>query len=487
MENKMTKFRWTICIMLFVATTVNYLDRQVLSLTFPDFIKPEFHWSDADYGTITASFSLIYAIACLFAGKFIDWMGTKKGYLWAIFVWSLGACLHAACGIATCWFVNDVNSVSALRAVQAGSATAAAIAGISVWLFLACRAVLALGEAGNFPAAIKVTAEYFPKKDRAFATSIFNSGASVCALAAPLTIPPLAKFCGWEMAFIIIGGAGFIWMFFWQWLYTKPQQSKFVNEAELKYISQDDDEKVGVAGVSPADAKPVEDEKPISFFKCFTFRQTWSFIVGKFFTDGVWWFYLFWAPAYFKEQGHAPVTFMGQALIFTLYLIVTVVSIYGCKLPTIFIEKGMMGGNPYMCRMRAMLIFAFFPLAALVTQPLAGISVWFPAILIGLAAAGHQAWSANIFSTVGDMFPKSTIASVTGMGAMAGGVGSFIINKCAGSLFTYAETQGQAFSFLGFAGKPAGYMIVFCCCAVAYLVAWCIMKTLVPRYSPIKA
>ena len=360
---KMTKFRWVICTMLFVATTVNYLDRQVLSLTFPDFIKPEFHWSDADYGTITASFSLIYAIACLFAGKFIDWMGTKKGYLWAIFVWSLGACMHAACGIATCWFVNDVNSVEALRAVQAGSATAAAIAGISVWLFLGCRAVLALGEAGNFPAAIKVTAEYFPKKDRAFATSIFNSGASVGALAAPLTIPPLAKFCGWEMAFIIIGGAGFIWMFFWQWLYTKPEKSKFVNEAELKYISQDDaeSEKVGVAGVSPAN-----DEKPISFFKCFTYRQTWSFIVGKFFTDGVWWFYLFWAPAYFKEQGHAPVTFTGQALIFTLYLIVTVVSIYGCKLPTIFIEKGFFGGNPYMCRMRAMLIFAFFPLAALV-------------------------------------------------------------------------------------------------------------------------
>ena len=202
---KMTKFRWVICAMLFVATTVNYLDRQVLSLTFPDFIKPEFHWTDDNYGTITAWFSLIYAVACLFAGKFIDWMGTKKGYLWSIFVWSVGACLHAACGIATCWFVKDVNSVEALRAVQAGSATAAAIAGVSVWLFLGCRAILALGEAGNFPAAIKVTAEYFPKKDRAFATSIFNSGASVGALAAPLTIPPLAKWCGWEMAFIIIG------------------------------------------------------------------------------------------------------------------------------------------------------------------------------------------------------------------------------------------------------------------------------------------
>ena len=480
---KMSNFRWIICSLLFFATTVNYMDRQVLSLTYKDFIAPVFGWTDNDYGTITAVFSIIYALCNLFAGKFIDKLGTKKGYLWAIFIWSLGACLHAGCGVGT----------SALKAVgffgMMGVTT-------SVWLFLACRAVLALGEAGNFPAAIKVTAEYFPKKDRAFATSIFNSGASVGALAAPLTIPPLAKLCGWEMAFIIIGGAGFVWMFFWQWLYTKPEKSKFVNEAELEYVQQD--EKAEAAGAplprkESADrgsgtlaASPASDEKPISFFKCFTFRQTWSFIVGKFFTDGVWWFYLFWAPAYFKELGHGPVTGMGQALIFTLYLIVTVVSIYGCKLPTIFIDKGFFGGNPYMCRMRAMLIFAFFPLAALVTQPLAGVSVWFPACLIGLAAAGHQAWSANIFSTVGDMFPKSTIASVTGMGAMAGGLGSFIIQKGAGKLFTYAETQGQAFTFLGYAGKPAGYMIVFCFCAVAYLIAWCIMKTLVPRYSPIR-
>ncbi len=479
-ESKMTKFRWVICILLFAATTVNYLDRQVLSLTFPDFIKPEFHWNDNHYGTITAWFSLIYAVACLFAGKFIDWMGTKKGYLWAIFVWSLAACLHAGCGIATCWFVDGIDSVEALRAVKAGSALAAGVAGVSMWLFLACRIALAFGEAGNFPAAIKVTAEYFPKRDRAFATSIFNSGASVGALAAPLTIPLLAKACGWELAFIIIGGAGFVWMFFWQWLYSKPAQSKFVNKAELDYVSQDDAE---AASVKAPDA----DEKPISFLKCFTFRQTWSFIVGKFFTDGVWWFYLFWAPAYFKELGHGPTTGMGQTLIFTLYLIVTVVSIYGCKLPTIFINKGLFSGNPYMCRMRAMLIFAFFPLAALVTQPLSGVSVWFPAILIGLAAAGHQAWSANIFSTVGDMFPKSTIASITGIGAMAGGLGSFFIQKGAGALFTYAESQGAAFSFCGFAGKPAGYMIVFCCCAVAYLLAWTIMKTLVPKYRPVEA
>jgi len=477
---KMTKFRWVMCFMLFAATTVNYLDRQVLSLTFPEFIQPEFHWTDAHYGTITAFFSIFYAVACLFAGKFVDWMGTKKGYLWAIFVWSLGACLHAACGIATCWFVDGIDSVAALRAVQAGAASCAAIASVSMWLFLACRAILALGEAGNFPAAIKVTAEYFPKKDRAFATSIFNAGASVGALAAPLTIPVLAKCFGWELAFIIIGGAGFLWMFFWQWLYTKPQQSKYVNEAELEYISQDEKNESNNQTIDQT-----MNEKPIPFFKCFTFRQTWSFIIGKFFTDGVWWFYLFWAPKYFMEQGHAPSTPMGQGLIFTLYLIVTVVSIYACKLPTYLVEKK--GMNPYEGRMLAMLIFAFFPLLALGAQPLSSASVWFPAVLIGFAAAGHQSWSANIFSTVGDMFPKSTIASVTGMGAMAGGVGSFIINKCAGSLFTYAQTQGDAFTFAGFAGKPAGYMIVFCCCAVAYLTAWVIMKALVPRYRKVEA
>ena len=238
---KMTNFRWIMCMMLFFATTVNYLDRQVLSLTWKDFIAPEFHWNDADYGMITGFFSIFYAVACLFAGKFVDWMGIKKGYIWAIFIWSLGACLHAGCGWVT-MKVEGLDSVAALRAVEAGSAMAVAIATLSVWLFLVCRAILALGEAGNFPAAIKVTAEYFPKKDRAFATSIFNSGASVGALAAPLTIPILAKHFGWEMSFIIIGAIGFVWMFFWAYLYDSPERSKYVNTNELTYINQDDKE-----------------------------------------------------------------------------------------------------------------------------------------------------------------------------------------------------------------------------------------------------
>ena len=476
----MTNWRWWLCSLLFVATTVNYLDRQVLSLTYENFIKPEFHWNDDNYGTITAFFSIFYAIACLFAGKFVDWMGTKKGYLIAIGVWSAGACLHAACGWATSLFVGQ--DIAALKGAEVASNVALAISTTSVYLFLLCRGILALGEAGNFPAAIKVTAEYFPKKDRAFATSIFNAGASVGALAAPLCIPPLAMKFGWEMAFIIIGALGFIWMFFWAFMYEKPEKSKHVNEAELAYIHQDDAEDAAAAAAPKA-----EDEKQVSLWKCFSFKQTWQFITGKFFTDGVWWFFLFWAPSYFSNQFNAPVTTpLGQWLIFTLYLIVTVVSIGGGYLPKIFVEKK--GMHPYPGRMLAMLIFAFFPLCALLAQPL-GMrfnSAWIPAILIGLAAAGHQAWSANLFSTIGDMFPKGAIATVTGIGAMAGGVGSMFIQKIAGKLFTYAENAGPAFRFLGFEGKPAGYFIMFCFCGLAYLIAWVIMKSLVPKYKPVE-
>ena len=474
----MTNWRWWLCSLLFVATTVNYLDRQVLSLTYEEFIKPEFHWTDDHYGTITSLFSIFYAIACLFAGKFVDWMGTKKGYMIAIGVWSAGACMHAACGWATA-HIEGLGSVEAMRAVEAGSNVALAVATTSVYLFLLCRGILALGEAGNFPAAIKVTAEYFPKKDRAFATALFNAGASVGALAAPLCIPPLAKHLGWEMAFIIIGALGFIWMFFWQFMYDKPENSKHVNEAELQYIHQDDSEEVSSKAASEV------EEKAIPMYKCFGYRQTWAFIVGKFFTDGVWWFFLFWAPSYFQNQfGYKASSGMGQALIFTLYAIVTILSIFGGYLPKYFVEKK--GMQPYSGRMLAMLLFAFFPMVALFAQPLRSFSAWWPAVLIGLAGAGHQAWSANLFSTVGDMFPKSTIATITGIGAMAGGIGSMIIQKSAGRLFTYAETAGEAFQFLGFSGKPAGYFIMFCFCGVAYLIAWGLMKALVPKYSPIK-
>ena len=459
----MTNWRWVMCAMLFFATTVNYMDRQVLSLTWKDFISPEFDWNDEIYGTITATFSIFYAVANLFAGKFVDFMGTKKGYFWAIVIWSIGAVMHAGCGEFT---------------FKVMGATGAAVATISMYAFLVCRCILALGEAGNFPAAIKVTAEYFPKKDRAFATSIFNAGASVGALAAPATIPLLAKAMGWEMAFVIIGVLGFVWAGFWIFLYDKPADSKFVNEAELNYMNQDD--------IAEETETVEKEEKQLSIAKAFTFRQTWSFAVGKFMTDGVWWFFLFWAPAYFSDQfGYTSDSTMGIALIFTLYAIVTVLSIGGGYLPKIFVEK--LGMNPYLGRMRAMLIFACFPVLGLLAQPLGAYSAWWPAILIGLLGAGHQAWSANLFSTVGDMFPKSTIGTLVGLGTAVGGLGSMAINFGSGVFFTWAEGQGTAFQVMGFEGKPAAYMVVFSFCAVAYLIGWCIMKALVPKYKPVVA
>ncbi len=458
--NKMTNWRWVMCAMLFFATTVNYMDRQVLSLTWKDFISPEFDWNDDIYGTITAAFSFFYLVANIFAGKFVDFVGTKKGYFWSIIVWSIGAVMHAFCGIFT---------------LQVIGATGVMVATVSMYAFLVCRCILAGGEAGNFPAAIKVTAEYFPKKDRAFATSIFNSGASVGALAAPMTIPILAKVTSWEMAFVIIGALGFIWAAVWIFVYDKPSQSKFVNEAELNYMNSDDEEETA------ADAA---DEKPMSYAKALSFKQTWSFAFGKFMTDGVWWFFLFWAPAYFSDQyGYRSDSSMGIALIFTLYAIVTVLSMFGGYLPKLFVEnKGM---NPYQGRMLAMFIFALFPVLALFAQPLGQYSAWWPAIIIGLVGAGHQAWSANIYSTVSDMFPKSAVATITGIGAAAGGLGSMLINKGSGMLFTYAEAEGEAFTFMGFDGKPAGYMIIFCICAVAYLIGWVVMKALVPKYKPV--
>jgi len=473
----MTNWRWVMCAMLFFATTVNYMDRQVLSLTFKEFIQPEFHWTDSDYGTITGVFSIAYAIFCLFAGKFIDWMGTKKGYLWAIIVWSLGAVMHAGCG----WVTEQIVGLESKAALLEATGTiVSTISMVSVYLFLFCRLVLGLGEAGNFPAAIKVTAEYFPKKDRAFATALFNAGASVGALAAPATIPLLAKSLGWEMAFIIIGALGFIWAGIWIFVYDKPEESKHVNEAELEYIHQDDRSVSGDGQPSGEKA-----EKQMSFGEAFKHKQTWSFAFGKFMTDGVWWFFLFWAPAYFQDQfGIKASDPQGIALIFTLYAIVTVISLFGGYLPKIFVEKK--GMEPYAGRMRAMLIFAFFPIFALFAQPLGGVyGPWAVAIIIGIVGAAHQSWSANIFSTTGDMFPKSAVATITGIGAMAGGVGSFLINKGSGMLFDHAAQMGEAFKFAGFTGKPAGYMIIFCICAVAYLIGWSVMKTLVPKYEPV--
>lgn len=507
-KTKMTNYRWTICAMLFFATTINYLDRQVLSLTWKDFIVPEFHWTNSHYGLITALFSIFYAISMLFAGRFVDWMDTKKGYLWAIGIWSIGACLHAFCGIATSgilageWFVDFEGA----REVIATISNFGLVATVSVTLFIFTRLILAIGEAGNFPAAIKATAEYFPKKDRAFSTSIFNAGATVGALIAPVSIPVIAKLWGWELAFIIIGALGFVWMGFWVFLYKKPELNSDVNKAELEYIQQD---------LLLTDTSEEKDNKAlnkkIAFKECFKYKQTWAFTIGKFMTDGVWWFFLFWAPAYLSSvYGIKTSDPEGRLAIFVLYAI-TLFSIIGGWLPTYFIEKK--GMNPYAGRMKAMLIFAFFPLLALLAQPLGSYSYWFPIVIIGIAGAAHQAWSANIFSTVGDMFPKKAIATITGIGGMAGGISACLVNLGSGILFDYTHKSWTTIDGIPLLEKYpqymneklpenfvkslidngatvddgicSGYTIVFSICAVSYLVGWIIMKTLVPKYKPI--
>ena len=472
-KDKMTNFRWVICAMLFFATTVNYLDRQVLSLTWDEFIKPEFHWNESHYGTVTSIFSIIYAISMVFAGRFVDWLGTKKGYLWAIGIWSLGACMHAFCGIVT-EAVAGLGSAAEL--VRATGDAVVLISTVSMYCFLVARSVLAIGESGNFPAAIKTTAEYFPKKDRAFATSIFNAGASIGALIAPLTIPLLAKAYGWEMAFIIIGVLGFIWMGVWVFVYDKPEKSKYVNAAELEYIRQDK--------LIEASAETAEKPKKLGILEALKYRQTWAVIAGRFMADGVWWFFLFWTPSYLNTQfGIKTTEPLGMALIFTLYAI-TMLSIIGGKLPTVFIDKAMHRGkgfDPYSARMKAMLIFALFPICVLLAQPLGTFSPWFAVVLIGIGCAAHQSWSANVYTTVGDMFPNSAVATVTGIGGMAGGISSMIMQKSAGELFVWSDKVGL--QFLGFEGKPAGYFIIFCICAFAYVIGWLLMKAFVPKYS----
>ena len=468
----MTHYRWTICMMMFLALTINYLDRQVLSLTWDEFIKPEFHWNEMHYGVVTATFSIVYALGMLFAGRIIDWLGTKKGYLWSIGIWSAGACLHAFCGILT---ESVVGVEDKAHLIAATGDLAVLVSTVSMYFFLAARCVLAIGESGYFPVAVKVTAEYFPKRDRAFATSVFNAEASIGALVAPLSIPLLAKYWGWEFAFVAIGVLGFVWMGFWVFMYAPPAQSRFVNQAELDYIEQDKQLEADLL-------KEQEKVKNMPILQCFRYRQTWAFLLGKFCTDGVWWFFLFWTPSYLNTQfGIKTSEGLGMALIFTLYFI-TMLSLVGGKLPTIFINRNK--ENPYAARMRAMFIFAFVPLVVLFAQPLGTISPWFPIILIGLGCAAHQSWSANIYTTVSDMFPKNAIATVTGIGGMAGGVSSMLMQSCAGSLFVYADEV--QLEFMGFVGKPAGYFIIFCICSVSYLIGWSIMKILVPKYKIIQ-
>jgi MFS transporter, ACS family, hexuronate transporter len=450
MPNAIGKYRWTICALLFFATTINYLDRQVLSLLQPT-LAEKFGWSNTDYANIAATFQFVYAISMLFAGRFIDRLGTKKGYAIALVVWSLGAILHA--------YAESIGSMFLPLASALGFAVSVSVLG-----FIISRAVLAFGEAGNFPAAIKSTAEWFPKKERAFATGIFNSGTNIGAVLAPLTVPVIAAKWGWEMAFWVIGAFGFLWLIFWFIYYDTPAKQKRLGEAEREYIHSDVESKLEAS--SPAAAERV------SWVKLLGYNQTWSFAAGKFLTDGVWWFFLFWLPAYLKAQYNLTGTQIMLPLT-VLYSMTMVGSIGGGYFPMYFINRGY---RPYDGRMRAMLIIAVIPLVVLAAQWLGQTSVWFPVILIGIGASAHQAWSANLFTTVSDMFPKKTVGAVVGIGGMAGGLGGVIVTKVGGALFDKYKALGHI---------ETGYAIMFTYCAVAYLIAWVIMKALVPKMKVI--
>lgn len=451
-NEKISKYRWTICGLLFAATTFNYLDRQVLSLLFPTLVD-EFGWSYSDYANIITVFQLTYGVGMLFAGRFIDWLGAKWGYAIALSVWTIGSVIHA--------WGEPIGSVISPVVGLLGLAVPTSILG-----FMFARFVLGIGEAGNFPAAIKVTAEWFPKKERSFATGIFNSGANIGAIITPLTVPLIAANWGWEWAFYIIGGISFIWLPFWFWLYDKPKkmlEKGKINQAEYDHIHSDN-------AVEPSELTDAKDKT--SWFKLLTYRQTWAFTFGKFMTDGVWWFFLFWLPAYLRDQYGME----GNQVMLPLAVLYTMTmfgSIAGGWFPAYFIKRGM---EPYKGRMAAMLAIAVLPLVVLAAQPLGGLSWWFPVLLIGIGASAHQAWSANLFTTVSDMFPKKAVASVVGIGGMAGSFGGIFISKSAGWLFDYYDALGHI---------TTGYTIMFIFCALAYVVSWAVMKWLVPSFKPI--
>lgn len=445
MKQAIGKYRWTICGLLFFATTVNYLDRQVLSLLKPT-LEEEFGWSNSDYANIASVFQFVYAISMLFAGRFIDKLGTKKGYAWAIIIWSLGAMMHA--------YAIPVGETITTALGLIG----VTVLPVSVIGFMVSRAVLGFGESGNFPAAIKATAEYFPKKERSFATGIFNSGTNVGAILAPLTVPWITTQWGWEASFLMIGGIGFFWLIFWFLYYEKPSLQKRLSAEELAYINADDEVKV------------VEKEEKVNWFRLLAYKQTWTFAIGKFMTDGVWWFFLFWLPAYLKDQYSMTGTEIALPLT-VLYSMTMFGSIGGGYFPVYFINKG---NSPYIGRMKAMLLIAIFPLVVLAAQPLGSISYWMPVLLIGIGASAHQAWSANLYTTVSDMFPKKAVASVIGIGGMAGGIGGVVVTKVGGALFDHYKQLGHI---------ETGYTIMFSFCAIAYLLAWVIMKSLTPQYK----
>lgn len=453
------RHRWTICALIFAATTINYMDRNVLGLLKPVLSAAGvFGGKDSqelNYSTVVVCFQIAYAVGMLMAGKFIDKVGTKKGYAWAFVGWSIASIGHA--------FAQNT------------------------WSFGFWRAALGLSEAGNFPSANKAVAEWFPKKERAFATGLYNSGANVGAIVAPLTVPYIAYAWGWQWAFILTGVIGLVWLIFWGQMYASPAaklQNGKLSQAEYDYIHSDADEQ---------DAeKAASAREKVSWFKLLTFRQTWAFFVGKFMTDPIWWFFLFWLPSFLSNENARKVKeFMAAHPDFTgdkssipgiiswplavalIYTIATFGSIFGGWLPKQFINSGM---NANKARKLAMFIFALFPLSVLFASRLGAINTWLAVATIAIACSAHQAWSANIFTTVSDMFPKRAVASVTGIGGMAGAVGGILIARIAGLVLQHFKNLNQEY---------IGYGILFVVCGSAYIIAWVLMHLLVPKFKKI--
>ena len=427
---KIGKYRWTICSLIFFATTINYLDRNVISYLKP-YLAAAFNWSPEqevnDYSNIEIAFKLAYAFGMFFAGSFVDKMGTKLGYAIATGLWSVAAVAHAFC--------------------------------TGTFGFIIARTFLGLTEAGNFPAAIKAIAEWFPQKERALATGFFNSGTNIGAIIVPLSVPFIAENWGWQWAFILTGAIGFIWLILWFIYYEVPQKQLRLSKAEFDYIHSDKIE-------------PVTQEK-ISWTKLLSYRQTWAFALGKFLTDPVWWFYLFWLPDFLMKQYNLTSTqiIWPSACV---YIIGSIGSIAGGWLPMNLINRNW---PAFKARKTSMLIYAFAVLPVLFAQYVGGINMWLAVLVIGIAASAHQAWSANIFTTVSDMFPKRATASVTGIGGMFGGLGGILLTWLVQkNMFVYYTKIGQI---------QTGYFIMFCICGAAYLTAWVIMHFLVPKMKKV--
>jgi ACS family hexuronate transporter-like MFS transporter len=443
------KYRWTICSLVFFATTINYLDRQVISLLKADYLEKQFHWSESDYANIVVVFQIAYSIGMVIAGWFIDKVGTKIGYAVALAIWSLAAIGYAF-------------------AASAPNTTYSTVFGVftaGTLVFMLARAILGISEAGNFPAAIKTIAEWFPKKERALATGIFNSGSNVGAIVAPLTVPAIALAWGWEWAFIITGTIGLLWLLFWYFVYDSPEKHKRLSKEEYAYILSD---------AEPTTQATGEPLQKVSWGKLLGYRQTWGFVIGKLLTDPVWWFYLFWLPSFLKEQYGMEKTAIALPIA-VVYTMTTFGSIIGGWLSSYLIGRGW---EIYKARKTAMLIFALAIVPVVLAQALGAYSPWFAILIVGLAASAHQAWSANIFTTASDMFPKRAVASITGLGGMAGGIGGILLATAAGRLFDHFKALGHI---------QTGYYIMFLVCGSAYVLAWFIyFVLLVPRMKPVE-